>query len=211
MYNSFHPSLCSGAFSLCAGILQTVYPSLPSPSSLYPPGTPPDFPGTFKVRGMASDPVVISGAVAGVSLFEASVQPGSPFGSIPAPSYGAAFPTFGAANPSSETPLFQLPPLSSRGSHSGFNMLQMAPLGMVQPAAVGESSQIGFNMNPTRVGVGLSEPFVSRAGMVQPNFFGGGHHLGGSTLQPGVGDPLQPQLRSSSGATVNKNNNPFLF
>ncbi|CAK6980352.1 epsin-2-like [Scomber scombrus] len=167
--------------------------------------------GNFKVRGMASDPVVISGAVAGVSLFEASAQPGSPFGSIRAPSYGAAFPTFGAANPSSETPLFQLPPLSSGGSHSGFNMIQMAPLQMVQPASVGESSQIGFNMNPTRVGVGLSEPFVSGAGMVQPSFFGGGHQLGGSTLQPGVGNPLQPQLRSSSGATVNKNNNPFLF
>lgn len=182
---------------------------------------------------MASGPMVISGGVAGVSLPEASAQPGSPFGSIPAPSYGAPFPTFGAANPSSEIPLFPLPPLSMGGSHSGLNMLQAAQVapprsgtGMVQPVSLGGSPQIGFNMNPTMVGVGLSgfpagnplseigaEPFLSGTGMVQSSFFGGSHRLGGSTPQAGGGAPLQPQLLPGSGfgETMNKNNNPFLF
>lgn len=182
---------------------------------------------------MVSGPMVISGAVGGVSLPETSAQPGSPFGSIHAPSYGAPYPTFGAANPSSETPLFQLSSLSMGGSHSGLNMLQaaqVAPLhsgtGMVQPVSGGGSPQIGFNMNPTRVGVGLSgfpagnplseigaEPLLSGAGMVQSSFFGGSHHLGGSIPQAGGGVPLQPQLLSGSGfgETMNKNKNPFLF
>ncbi|KAM7373616.1 hypothetical protein PAMP_008456 [Pampus punctatissimus] len=179
--------------------------------------------GAFKIGGVASGPMVRSGAVAGVSIPETSAQTGTPFGFIPASPYGAPFPTVGTANPSSENPLFQLPPLSMGGSHSGLNMLhtaQVAPLhsetGMVQPVSVGGSPQIGPNMSGFPAGNPLSEmradPLLLGTGMVQSSFFGG-NHSGGSTPRAGGGVPLQQQILSDSWFrdTMNKNNNPFLF
>lgn len=192
------------------------------------------FPGAFK--GMASGPVVRSGAVAGVSLPETSAPYCSPFGSILAPSFGGPSPTFGAANPSSETPVFQLPSHNMGVSHSGLNMLQAAQVvpqcsgaGMVQSVSVGGFAQMGLNMNPSCGGVGtvqsgsfmgnpLADPVLLGTGMGQSSFFGGNHQagvaqLGGSTPQAGGGVPFQPQWLSGNGLgeTVNKTNNPFLF
>ncbi|GLD59459.1 epsin-2-like protein [Lates japonicus] len=182
----------------------------------------------FKARG----PVVRSGAVAGVSLPETSALLGSPFGSTLTPSHGAPL-IFGAANPSSETPVFQLPPHTMGVSYSGFSMLQAAQVapetGIAQPVSVGGSPQVGLNMNPPCGGTGmvqtgypvgnpLADPLFLGTGTGQSSFFGGNlqakvGHLGGSTPQAEGGVPLQPQLLSSSGLgeTVSKNNNPFLF
>lgn len=182
---------------------------------------------------MASSRLVRSGAVAGVSLPETSAPHYSPFGPTLAPSFGGPSPTFGAANPSSETPVFQLPSHNMGVSHSGLNMLQAAQVvypcsgtGMVQSVSLGGCAQMGLNMNPSCEGVGMvqSGSFVGNPladpllGMGQSSFFGGNHqagvaHLGGSTPQAGAGVPFQPQWLSGSGVgeTVNKNNNPFLF
>lgn len=236
MFNSSHPSLCFGAFSLCWNTTNCAPLPPSSPSSLHPPVTPPNFPGAFKARGMTSGPVVRSGAVAGVSLPETSAPYCSPFGSALAPSFGAPSPTFGAANPPGETPLFQLPSHTMGVSHSGLNMLQAAQVappcsgtGMVQSGYVGGSPHMGFNMNPPCGGVGmvqsgslvgnhLADPLSLGTGMGQSAFFGGNlqagvAHLGGSTPQAGGGAPFQPQLLSGSGLgeSVNKTNNPFLF
>lgn len=189
----------------------------------------------FKARGMTSGPVVRSLAVAGVSWPEASALPGSPYGSTIAPSYGAPSPTFGAANPSTETPLFQLPSHTMAGSESGFNMVhaaQMPPLcsgtGIIQPISFGGSPQMGLKMSPPcgrmvqsgfPMGNPVPNPFLLGTGMGQSSFFGGNHQtgvaqMGGSTSQAGGGGvPAQPQLVSGSGLgeTVIKNNNPFLF
>ncbi|XP_022616704.1 epsin-2-like [Seriola dumerili] len=184
--------------------------------------------GAFKARGMSSGPVVRSGAVAGVSLPETSPLPGSPCGFTLAPSHGAPTPTFGAANPSGETPVFQLPPHTIGVSYSGFSMLQAAQVapetGIVQHVPVGGSPQMGLHMNPPCGGVGmvqtglvgnpLADPLLFGKGMGQSSYYGGRvGHLGGNTPQAEGGVPLQPQLLSSSGLgeTVSKNNNPFLF
>ncbi|KAA8578444.1 hypothetical protein FQN60_002581 [Etheostoma spectabile] len=182
--------------------------------------------GAFKARGMASGPVVRSGTVAGGFLPETSYS--SPFGSTLAPSFGAPSPTFGAANPSSETPLFQLP------SHTmSSNMPQVAPpftgTGMVQSVSVGGSPQMGLNVNPPfggvemvhsglPVGNPLADPLLLGTGMGQSSFYGGYRQagvaqLGGSTPLGGGGVPFQPQFLSGrgSGENLNKNNNPFLF
>ncbi|XP_031732359.1 epsin-1 isoform X1 [Anarrhichthys ocellatus] len=189
--------------------------------------------GAFKARGLTSVPVVRSGAVTGLSLPETSTPYCSPFGSTLAPSFGAPSYTFGAAKPSSESPL---PSYSTRVSHSGLNMLQAAQVappcsgtGMVQSVSMGGSPQMGLSMNPSfgglgmvqsgsLVGIPLTDPLLMGTGMGQSSFFGGncqtgGAHLGGSTPQAGGRVPFQPQLLSGNGSgdTVNKNNNPFLF
>ncbi|KAM7384784.1 hypothetical protein PAMA_011912 [Pampus argenteus] len=171
--------------------------------------------GAFKIRGVASGPMVRSGAVAGVSIPETSSQTGTPFGFIPASPYGAPFPNVGTASPSSENPLFQLPPLSMGGSHSGLNMLhvaQVAPLhpetGMIQPVSVGVGLS-GFPAgNPSSEM--RADPLLLGTGMVQSSFFGG-NHSGGSTPQAGGDVPLQMLSGSGFRDTMNKNNNPFLF
>ncbi|XP_039977293.1 epsin-1 isoform X1 [Xiphias gladius] len=183
--------------------------------------------GIFKARGMSSGPVVSSGAVGGVSLPETSGLPGSPFGYTLAPPHGAPFPTSGAANPSRQTPLFQLPSHTMEVSYSGFSMLQAAQvapeIGIVQPDSVGWSPQtpcegVGMVQTGNPVGNLLAEPLLWGRGMGQSSFFGGNlqarvGHLGGSSQQAGGGVPLQPQLLSSSGLgePASKNNNPFLF
>ncbi|XP_073338934.1 uncharacterized protein [Pagrus major] len=190
--------------------------------------------GAFKARGMTSGLVVRSGAVTGVSLPETPAPHCSPIGSTPAPFFGATSPTFGAANLSSETPLFQLPSYTMGVSHSGLNSIhagQAAPpcsgTGMVQSVSVGASPQMGFNMTPRSGGEGMVQsgslegnPLADHllgTGMGQSSFLGGNQpaslaHLGGSTPHNG-GVPFRPQLLSGSmlGETVNKNNNPFLF
>ncbi|XP_034747640.1 epsin-1-like isoform X3 [Etheostoma cragini] len=171
--------------------------------------------GAFKARGMTSAPVVKSGTVAGGFLPETSYS--SPFGSTLAPSFGAPSPTFGAANPSSETPLFQLP------SHTMSSY--MGRTGMVQSVSVGGSPQMGLNVNPPFGGVGLvhsgipvgnplADSLSLGTGMGQSSFYGGYRqageaHLGGSTPPGGGGSP-QFLSGSGSGETLNKNN-PFLF
>ncbi|XP_051245650.1 epsin-1 isoform X4 [Dicentrarchus labrax] len=191
--------------------------------------------GAFKARGMTSGPVFRSGAVAGVSLPERSAPYCSPFGSTHPPSFGAPPPTFGAANLSSEAPLFQLPPRTTGASHFGLNTLQAAQVappcsgtGMVQSVSMGGSPQVGFNMNPPCGGVGmaqsgslvgnpLADALLWGTGMGQPGVFGGIHqagaaHLGGSTPHAGAGVPFQPQSLSGSGlAETASKNNPFLF
>ncbi|XP_071355804.1 epsin-1-like isoform X1 [Trachinotus anak] len=185
--------------------------------------------GAFRARGMSSGPVVRSGAVAGVSLPETSPIPGSPFGSILAPPHGAPTPTFGAANSSSETALFQLPSHTLGVSYSGFSLPQAAQVapetGIVQPLSVGGSPQMGLHMNPPCGGVGvvqagypvgnpLADSLLLGTGMGQSSFFAGRvGQVGGSTPRAEGGVPTQPQWLSSSGLdeTVSKNNNPFLF
>ncbi|XP_026156825.1 epsin-1 isoform X2 [Mastacembelus armatus] len=187
--------------------------------------------GMFKATGITSGSGVRSGAVVGVSLPATSVLPGSPFGSTIAPSYGA--PTFGAANPSSETLLFQLPAHNTGRSRSGLNMFQAAQTppgsgsGMIQTISVGGSPQMRLNLDPPSGGVGmlqsgslmgnpLADPFLLGTG--QSSFSGGNlqagvSHWGGSTSEAAGGVPVQMQLLSGSrlGETSNKNNNPFLF
>lgn len=156
---------------------------------------------------MTSGPVVRSGPVAGGFLPQTSHLPaGSPFGSTLSPT-----PAFGAANPSSEIPLFQSPSHYMGAYYSGFDVLQAAPV-------VPETVQV----KPGSVGVGMVQPgppvgnpLLLGTGIGQSSLFGGGGGgVGGDTPPIVSGVPLQPQLLPGSGfneTAINSNNNPFLF
>lgn len=163
-----------------------------------------------------SGPVVRSGAVAGGFLPQTSHLSGSPFGSTLAHPHGAPTPTFGAANPSSETPLFQLPSHNMGAYYSGCNMLHAAQLAPdtvpVHPGSVGGSQLMG-GVGMVQTGPPVGNPLLLGTGMGQSSLFGGGG-VGGATPQIVGGVQLQPQLLSGSGfneMVSNNNNNPFLF
>jgi len=191
--------LCFGAFSLCLNTSNCV--SLPRsfPSSLHPPVTLLHFPGAFKAKGMPSAPMARSGAFA-----ETSAQYSNPFGSL-APSRGAISPTFGAADPTGETPLFlQL-------SHCPASMLQTAPVApeMVQPVFARGNLQMARGK---QMGVGMMQSGFSvrnslGAGDAPSTFF-----LGNDPT--GAGHFRAPQTRGGGSGvdeTTNQNSNPFLF
>lgn len=160
--------------------------------------------------GMTSGPVGRSGAVAGGFPPQTSHLPGSPFGSTLAPPSGAPTATFGAVNPSSGPPLFQLPSHNMGMYYSGCSMLHAA---QVFPEAVPASPLMG-GLGMVQTGAPVVNPLLLGTGVGQPSLFGGG--VGGATAQVGGGVPLQPQLLSGSGfgemvSNNNNNNNPFLF
>ncbi|XP_029369811.1 epsin-1 [Echeneis naucrates] len=134
--------------------------------------------GAFRARGLSSGPVFRSG----VPLPEISPLHGSAFGS----SLGALAPTFGAAYPSREAPLFQLPSQTIGASYSGFGLLPPAP-----EAGTGQNVFLG-GVPQMMVPTGGNPPLLA-AGVGQCSFFGG------STPQ------------AEGGGTGNKNNNPFLL
>lgn len=158
--------------------------------------------------------VVGSGAVAGGVHC-------SPFGPTLASPFG-----LGAANLSSETPLFSVPSHTSIGSHCGLHMPQIDPPcsghGMTQSVSAEGRLEGGLNMNPSCGGVGLLlsgtmvDPLLAQTGLGQSVFGGnrqaGAVHLGGFTPQGGGGVPIRPHTLSGGmlGETVNKTNNLFL-
>ncbi|XP_034456722.1 epsin-1 isoform X2 [Hippoglossus hippoglossus] len=166
--------------------------------------------GLFKARATSSGPGLRSGAVAGVSLPETSPLPGSPFGATLMSSHGAS-----SANPSSETPHFQLPFYAMGASYSGFGALQAVSGGPHMKHPCG-------GVGPVQTGCPLGNPWAAppllATGMGQSSFFGGNLQTGvglsgGSTPQAAGGVTMQPQLLSGSGLseTGGKHNNPFLF
>nr|XP_019961291.1 PREDICTED: epsin-1-like isoform X1 [Paralichthys olivaceus] len=172
----------------------------------------PNFPGAFKARAVSCGPVLRSGAVAGVSLPETSPLPGSHFGATLTPARGAS-----SANPSSETPHFQLPFYTMGASHSGFGTLQAAPTTRTTaPVSGGPHMKHpcgGLVQTGCPAGNPWPGPALLATGMAQSSFFGGNLQTGSSPQAAG-GVTIQPQLLlSGSGLieTVRENKNPFLF
>lgn len=171
------------------------------PSTLHHPVTLPNFPGTLK----ASCPT--SGAVAGVTHC-------SPFG-------------IGEENPSSKTPLLQLPYSTTIHSCSGSHMSQMAPLcsERVHSHSVGVGPQVEFNMNTSCGGAGMLHSGSSvRNQLIDPLIVGTGmSHFSYSGVDPRAGGVLLGRLSPKAegrifvdpqwllGSKSKKNNNPFLF